>query len=66
VGCDGAPVDSHDRDDPVEILTVLSESYRAQFLAKYTVAIEGARRPEYFREDFARRTAAAWARDETR
>ena len=59
------PVDSHDPDDPVEILPVLPESYHARFLAKYTVAVESAHRPEHFREDFAQRTAAACAIEET-
>jgi hypothetical protein len=35
------PVDDHDPDDLVEILA---------FLAEYTAAVEGARRPEQFRE----------------
>jgi hypothetical protein len=43
-------VDDHDPDDPVEILAVLPEGYHAQFLAEYTVAVEGARRPEQFRQ----------------
>ncbi len=41
------PVDDH---DPVGILAVLPEGYHAQFLAEYTAAVEGARRPEQFRE----------------
>jgi hypothetical protein len=44
------PVDDHDPDDPVEILAVLPEGYQAQFLADYTAAVEGARRPEQFRQ----------------
>jgi hypothetical protein len=44
------PVDDHDPDDPVEILTVLPEGYHAQFLAEYAAAVEQARRPEQFRE----------------
>ena len=56
------PVDSHDPDDLVEILALLPEGYHAQFLAKYTVAVESA---GHFREDFAPRTAAAWAMEET-
>ena len=44
------PVDDHDRDDPVGILAMLPEGYRAQFLAEYTAAVEGARRPEQFRQ----------------
>jgi len=92
------PVDSHDPAGPVEILAVLPEGYRAQFLAEYTAAVEGAQRPEQLRQlrlrrlravaypgpgyeerragarhgkalasfaDFARRTAAAWAVEET-
>ena len=59
------PVDSHDADDPVEILAVLPEGYRAQFLAKFTAGVESAHRPEHLREDFAQRTAAAWAMEET-
>jgi hypothetical protein len=46
------PVDDHDPDDPddpVEILAVLPEGYHAQFLAEYTAAVEGVRRPEQFR-----------------
>lgn len=44
------PVDDHDPDDPVGILAVLPVGYHAQFLAEYTAAVEGARRPEQFRE----------------
>jgi hypothetical protein len=44
------PVDDHDPDDPVEILAVLPEGYHAHFLAEYTAAVEGARRPEQFRQ----------------
>ena len=44
------PVDDHDRDEPVGILAVLPEGYRAQFLAEYAAAVEGARRPERFRQ----------------
>ena len=44
------PVDDHDRDDPVEILAVLPGGYHAQFLAEYAAAVEGARRPEQFRQ----------------
>ena len=43
------PVDDGDSDDPVEILGVLPEDYHAQFLAEYTAAVDGARRPEQFR-----------------
>ena len=44
------PVDDHDPDDPVEILGVLPEGYHSQFLAEYTAAVEGALRPEQFRQ----------------
>jgi Family of unknown function (DUF6247) len=44
------PVDSHDPDDPVEILAVLPEGYRAQFLADYTAAVESEQRPGQFRQ----------------
>src|ERR1700722_4143120 len=44
------PVDDRDPDHPVEILGVLPEGYHAQFLAEYTAAVEGALRPEQFRE----------------
>ena len=44
------PVDDHDPDDPVGILAVLPEAYHAQFLAEYTAAVEGARRPEQFHQ----------------
>jgi hypothetical protein len=44
------PVDDHDPDDPVGILSVLPEEYHAQFLIEYTAAVEGARRPEQFRQ----------------
>jgi hypothetical protein len=44
------PVDEHDPDDPVEILGMLPRGYHAQFLAEYTTAVEGALRPEQFRE----------------
>lgn len=44
------PVDDHDPDDPVGILAVLPEGYHAQFLAEYAAAVEGARRPEQFRQ----------------
>jgi hypothetical protein len=57
------PVDSHDPDDPVEILVALPEGYRAQFLARYTVAVESAQRPEHSVKT-SRRTAAAWAMEE--
>ena len=44
------PVGDHDPDDPVAILAVLPEGYHAQFLAEYAAAVEGARRPEQFRQ----------------
>ena len=44
------PVDDHDPDDPVGILSVLPEEYHAQFLIEYAAAVEGARRPEQFRQ----------------
>lgn len=44
------PVDDHDPDDPVGILAVLPEDCHGQFLAEYTAAVEGARRPEQFRQ----------------
>ncbi len=43
-----------DPDDPVEILHTLPEEHHAQFLAEYTTAVEGARRPEEFRQLHAR------------
>jgi hypothetical protein len=43
------PVDDADPDDPVEILGLLPEGYHAQFLAEYTVVVQGALRPEQFR-----------------
>jgi hypothetical protein len=52
------PVDSHDPADPVEILAVLPEGYRAQFLAEYTAAVEGAQRPEQLRQLRLRRLRA--------
>jgi Family of unknown function (DUF6247) len=39
-----------DPEDPVEILHALPAEYRAQFQAEYTAAVEGARRPERFRQ----------------
>ena len=44
------PVADHDPDNTVEILAVLPEGSHAQFLAEYTAAVEGARRPEQFRQ----------------
>lgn len=44
------PVDDHDPDDPVGILSVLPAEYHAQFLIEYAAAVEGARRPEQFRQ----------------
>ena len=43
------PVQEHDPDDPVEILRVLPERFREQFLNEYAVAAEAARRPEGYR-----------------
>jgi hypothetical protein len=39
-----------DPDGPVGILAVLPEGYHERFLAEYTAAVEGARRPEQFRQ----------------
>ena len=43
------PVQEHDPDDPVEILRVLPEWLREQFLNEYAVVAEAARRPEGYR-----------------
>ena len=43
------PVQEHDPDDPVEILRVLPERFREQFLNEYATAAEAARRPEGYR-----------------
>jgi hypothetical protein len=43
------PVQEHDPDDPVEILRVLPERFREQFLNEYAAAAEAARRPEGYR-----------------
>jgi hypothetical protein len=43
------PVQEHDPDDPVEILRVLPERFREQFLNEYAAAAETARRPEGYR-----------------
>jgi len=43
------PVQEHDPDDPVEILRVLPERFREQFLDEYAAAAETARRPEGYR-----------------
>jgi hypothetical protein len=43
------PVHEHDPDDPVEILRVLPERFREQFLSEYAAAAEAARRPEGYR-----------------
>jgi Family of unknown function (DUF6247) len=37
-------------DDPVEILHVLPARFHEQFLAEYEVAVDGARRPEQYRQ----------------
>jgi hypothetical protein len=44
------PVDDHDPDDPVEILSVLPARYHQQFLAEYEAAAVSARRPEEYRQ----------------
>jgi Family of unknown function (DUF6247) len=44
------PVYESDPDDPVEILRALPEELHAQFRAEYAAAVEGARRPEQFRQ----------------
>ena len=44
------PVYDSDPDDPVEILRALPEQHHAQFRAEYAAAVEGARRPEQFRQ----------------
>jgi hypothetical protein len=44
------PVDEHDPDDPVEILSVLPEGYYAQFLAEVCGCGGGALRPEQFQQ----------------
>jgi len=43
------PVQEHDADEPVEILRVLPERFREQFLNEYAAAVEAARRPEGYR-----------------
>ena len=43
------PVQEHDPDDPVQILRVLPERFREQFLNEYAAAAEAARRPEGYR-----------------
>ena len=54
------PVQEHDPDDPVEILRVLHERFREQFLNEYAAAAEAARRPEGYRalHDLLRSVAA--------
>ena len=44
------PAYQTDPNDPVEILHVLPKELHAQFQAEYAVAVEGARRPEQFRQ----------------
>lgn len=44
------PADGPDPDDPIEILHVLPEEYHAQFRSEYAAAVDGARRPEQFRQ----------------
>lgn len=38
-----------DPSDPAEILRLLPDRYRAQFLHEYAIAIDRARRPEHYR-----------------
>jgi hypothetical protein len=42
-------VQEHDPDDPVEILRVLPERFREQFLNEYATPAKAARRPEGYR-----------------
>jgi hypothetical protein len=49
-GMTAQPVDDYDPDDPVEILRVLPGGFHLQFLAEYDAAVQGARRPEHYRE----------------
>jgi hypothetical protein len=44
------PAYDSDPDDPVEILDALPEEHRGQFRAEYAAAVDGARRPEQFRQ----------------
>ncbi len=44
------PFFDSDHDHPVEILCALPEEYHAQFRAEYATAVDGARRPEQFRQ----------------
>jgi Family of unknown function (DUF6247) len=44
------PAYASDSDDPVEILHILPDEYQAQFRAEYAAAVDGARRPEQFRQ----------------
>jgi Family of unknown function (DUF6247) len=44
------PVCDSDPDDPIEILHALPEEHREQFRVEYADAVDGARRPERFRE----------------
>lgn len=65
-GMSAQPVHEHDPDDPVEILHVLPDRFREQFLAEYAAAAEAARRVEGYRalHDLLRRwrlTAAAYS-----
>ena len=65
-GMSAQPVHEHDPDDPVEILHVLPDRFREQFLAEYAAAAEAARQVEGYRalHDLLRRwrlTAAAYS-----
>jgi hypothetical protein len=44
------PVHDYGPDDPVEILHVLPARFHEQFLAEYEAAVDGARRPEQYRQ----------------
>lgn len=44
------PIHEPDPDDPVQILRILPEEYRAQFLDEYSAAVEEARRPEHYHQ----------------
>jgi hypothetical protein len=44
------PVQDYDPDDPVEIMRVLPVQYHEQFMAEYESAVEGARRPEHYKQ----------------
>jgi hypothetical protein len=44
------PLHEDGPDDPVEILRVLPTRFHEQFLAEYEAAVDGARRPEQYRQ----------------